>query len=193
MVPVIDEAQYEHDRGPCLDAARSGTTFEVGDVHTETRWPEFAAAAAEHGIRSSLSVPVVVASDGLGALNFYAGMPSFFDDDARRLAGLFAGQCAVTSQYWSAANASLNLAAALKSRAVIDQAKGVIMATAHCGEDEAFGLLRIQSQQENRKLRDIAAEVVSRQDRRAGQAEKSALDLDRRRSHSEEAEADHER
>jgi hypothetical protein len=58
---------------------------------------------------------------------------------------------------------------ALESRAVIEQAKGVLMATAGCSADEAFELLRRQSQHENRKLRDIAAEVVAAQ-RRAGRA-----------------------
>jgi len=116
-------------------------------------------------VLSTLSVPVVVASDGLGALNFYAGTTSFFDDDARRLAELFAGQCSVASQYWSVATESTNLSAAMQSRAVIEQAKGVIMATSHCSAEQAFDVLRVQSQHENRKLRDIAAELVARQSR----------------------------
>src|SRR4051812_29723168 len=165
IVAEIDQAQYDSDLGPCLDAARTRAVFEVDDMRSEERWPEFAAAAREHGVLSSLSVPVVVAANGLGALNLYDAAASFFDDDARRLASLFAGQCAVTSQYWSAAHESINLAAAMQSRAVIEQAKGVIMATAHCSADEAFELLRLQSQQENLKLRDLAAQIVSRQAR----------------------------
>jgi len=163
MVPEIDQAQYDHDRGPCLDAARTQEPVEVEDTRREPRFPEFAATARAHGVLSTLSLPVVVASDGLGALNLYDGTASFFDDEARRLAGLFAGQCSVTSQYWSAAHESMNLAAAMLSRAVIEQAKGVVMATTRCTADQAFDLLRMQSQQENRKLRDVAAEIVSRQ------------------------------
>ena len=163
MIPEIDQAQYEHDSGPCVDAARTHEVVEIEDTRREARWPEFAAAAREHGVLSTLSVPVVVATDGLGALNFYDGTASFFDDAARRLAALFAGQCSVTSQYWGAASESMNLMAAMQSRAVIEQAKGVIMATSHCSEEQAFDLLRAQSQHENRKLRDIAAEIVARQ------------------------------
>src|SRR3954453_21702867 len=59
MAPEIDQAQYDSDRGPCLDAARTHTVFEVQDTRTDDRWPEFAASAARHGIRSSLSMPVV--------------------------------------------------------------------------------------------------------------------------------------
>jgi len=164
MVPEIDQTQYDSDRGPCLDAARRHEVVEVADTRRDDRWPEFAAAARAHGVLSTLSVPVV-ATNGLGALNFYNGTVSFFDDDARRLAGLFAGQCSVASRYWSAASESMNLTAAMQTRAVIEQAKGVIMATGHCSAEEAFELLRVQSQHENRKLRDIAAEIVAQQSR----------------------------
>jgi len=165
MVPEIDQAQYDNDRGPCLDAARSQAMLEIKETRLDDRWPEFAAAALEHGVLSSLSVPVVVAANGLGALNFYDGKPSFFDDDSRRLARMFAGQCAVTSQYWTAANEAANLTTAMRSRAVIEQAKGVIMATSGRTADEAFDLLRMQSQQENRKLRDVAADIIDHQRR----------------------------
>jgi hypothetical protein len=166
MVPEIDQVQYDWDRGPCVDAARTKQVLEIEDARTDERWPEFAAAAISHGILSTLSMPVVVVTDGLGALNFYDGTASFFrDDDKRRLAELFAGQCAVTGLYWTAANEAMNLTTAMQSRATIEQAKGVIMATMRCSAEEAFDVLRSQSQQENRKLRDIAAEIIARQAR----------------------------
>ena len=74
-------------------------------------------------------------------------------------------QCSIAAQYWTVARERTTLAAALESRATIEQAKGVIMATTGCTPDDAFDLLRQQSQTENRKLRDIAAEVVARQKR----------------------------
>jgi AmiR/NasT family two-component response regulator len=49
--------------------------------------------------------------------------------------------------------------------AVIEQAKGVIMSTMHCGPDAAFAVLVAQSQRENRKLREIAAELAAMQHR----------------------------
>jgi AmiR/NasT family two-component response regulator len=69
------------------------------------------------------------------------------------------------SAYWAALELSEQLNDAMRSRAVIEQAKGVIMATAGCNADAAFDLLREQSQSENRKLRDIAQDIVIRQDR----------------------------
>lgn len=161
----IDDVQYDHGRGPCLDAARTHTIFEVPDTRVERRWPEFADAAARLGVLTSLSVPLVVGDHGLGALNLYDHRPGFFDRDRTTLAEAFAGQCSIAAQYWSVANEATNLAAAIASRATIEQAKGVIMATTGCSPEEAFNLLREQSQSENRKLRDIAAEVVARQKR----------------------------
>lgn len=165
MVVDIDQVQYDWDRGPCLDAARTHTVFEVEDMASERRWPEFAAAAHEHGIRSSLSMPVVAADDGVGALNFYDHRPSHFDPVKRALAELFAGQCSITALYWHHVNQSAGLRKAMESRATIEQAKGVLIATTGCSPDGAFDLLREQSQMENRKLREIAQEIVERQKR----------------------------
>jgi hypothetical protein len=55
-----------------------------------------------------------------------------------------------------------NLQQAVQSRDLIGQAKGIIMATMRCTADEAFALLTRQSQAENRKISEIAAEIASR-------------------------------
>lgn len=165
MVVEIDQTQYDFDRGPCLDAARTHTIFEVEDTRTDNRWPEFAASAAAHGVHSSLSMPVVAADNDLGALNFYDHRVSYFDQGKREIAALFAGQCAVAGLYWTTANEATGLAKAMESRAVIEQAKGILMATTGSSAEDAFDLLRQQSQAENRKIRDVAAEIAERQKR----------------------------
>ena len=53
-----------------------------------------------------------------------------------------------------------NMRVAMESRAVIEQAKGVLMAQRHVDADQAFELLREASQRSNRKLRDIALGIV---------------------------------
>lgn len=163
MVAEIDKSQYEHDRGPGLDAARTRETVEVQDLRNETRWPEFVTSALNHGIRSALSVPVVAADDSLGALNFYDRRTAYFDVLKRDLAASFASQCAVAGGYWKHATEASGLAKAMETRAIIEQAKGIIMASSHCDAEAAFDLLRQQSQHQNRKLRDIAAELVNDQ------------------------------
>jgi len=54
------------------------------------------------------------------------------------------------------------LRSSMVSRAIIDQAVGVIMATEHCAQDKAFAMLRSVSQNTNVKLRDLAVTIVTR-------------------------------
>jgi len=165
MVLPLDHIQYDTGNGPCLDAARTETVFRVDDTALDGRWPEYSACAASHGVLSSLSVPLVVGGDSFGALNIYDRNIGFFIDERVRAAQAIAASCSIAAQYWSVANEATTIAAAMKSRATIEQAKGVIMGTTGCSPDDAFELLRSQSQTENRKLRDIAAEVIARQKR----------------------------
>jgi GAF domain-containing protein len=162
----LDESQYEHGRGPCLDAAESGETFSLPDMSSETRWPDMAADALQAGCHSSLSIALPVQDRVTGALNIYGLKPGAFDDDALSLAQTFAGYAAVALAnahlYATTATLAQQMQAAMDSRAVIEQAKGIIMGDRRCTSDEAFLLLRKLSQDTNRKLRDVAAALVAR-------------------------------
>lgn len=168
--PEIDQAQYDAGTGPCLDAFREGTVMVIEDTRLDDRWPEFGRAAAAHGILSTLSVPLVAWGRGIGALNLYATELAAFTDADERAASAFAQQAAIAlanaRAYWEAHDLSENLTEAMRSRAVIEQAKGIIMATSGVDADAAFQVLRQASQRTNRKLRDLAADIV----RRAGEA-----------------------
>jgi GAF domain-containing protein len=165
----IDQAQYDSDRGPCLEAFRTKTVLRVEDTSTDDRWPEFARSAIAHHVASSLSAPLIVANEGIGALNLYSSSAGHFSAEDEEHASLFATEASVAlgnaQSYWDQASRAENLSKAMATRATIEQAKGIIMGTAHVGPDEAFDLLRHQSQTENRKLHDIAEELVSRQAR----------------------------
>ena len=128
------------------------------------RWPEFSDAAARHGIRSAVGVPLLVAGEGIGALNLYA-RDDGLDDASAATALPFARHCAIVAAFFDQTDEVDGLQAAMATRARIEQAKGVIMATTGCGADEAFDVLRHQSQTENRKLAEVASELVSRQRR----------------------------
>jgi len=162
----VDETQYEFGEGPCLEAMRTGRVVGVDDVATETRWPRYIAqVASEHEIGSSLSLPLIVDSVSTGALNLYATSPHAFDTAQRGHAESFAAHAsaALTMALREARHTRLDedLRQALTSRSVIDQAIGALMAQQHCDADEAFALLRAASQHRNRKLRDLAAELVA--------------------------------
>lgn len=166
-VVEIDEAQYEAGSGPCLDAFRDGEVYEIPSTERDDRWPEFSRAALDHGIHSSLSLPLVTAETSLGALNFYSEREhGFADESDRRAAEAFAVQAAVvlanTQAYWDARSLAEHLQAAMKSRATIEQAKGIVMSQSHVDPDAAFEMLRSASQRENRKLRDVAQDLVDR-------------------------------
>jgi GAF domain-containing protein len=162
----LDERQYEAGRGPCLDASQQVATISVPEMATEIRWPQWAARASAEGCRSSLSIGLPVHDEVTGALNVYATEPAAFDDDAVVLAQTFAGYAAVALAnahlYDTTATLAQHMQAAMESRAVIEQAKGIIMGERRCTADEAFDLLRKISQDSNRKLRDVAASLVAR-------------------------------
>lgn len=163
--PEIDSEQYLDNTGPCLDALRQCQVIRVEDTRdTAARWPRFCRAAVRHGVLSTLCLPLVVREEGLGALNLYARTVNAFspvdESTGRDLATSAAVVISNATAYWHAYELTQQLQDALKSRAVIEQAKGVIMARRDVDADVAFALLRQQSQQENRKLRDVARTVA---------------------------------
>jgi len=101
----------------------------------------------------------------IGALNLYATRPGAFGSEEQATAARFADEAsrAITLAVRLAVRAEMseNLQHALASRAVIDQALGIIMGQNRCSADEAFDILRTTSQNRNIKLRDIAAATVA--------------------------------
>jgi GAF domain-containing protein len=161
----LDEWQYVERAGPCLEAATTGATVSVNEIADESRWPGYIPHAMEAGVRSSLSVGLPLYERVTGALNLYATKPDAFDEDATVLAQTFSGYAAVAlaNAHLYAATATLaqHLQAAMENRAVIEQAKGIVMADRRCTADEAFAILSQLSQDTNRKLRDVAATLVA--------------------------------
>jgi GAF domain-containing protein len=167
--PLIDQAQYDADTGPCVDAFRTGAILTIPDTAVDTRWPDFSRAATAASVRSTLSVPMDVSgnrTEVLGALNLYSEVPDAFDAEAVASAESLAQQAAIVvanaQAYWGAKELSEQLQQAMESRAVIEQAKGILMAQSHVPAEEAFQILVRASQRENRKLREIAVEIVQR-------------------------------
>lgn len=166
---ALDEMQYVEHEGPCLDAARTGAVFRVRDMPNEMRWPSYMPRAAALGAASMVSVPMTVEGKTIGALNVYSRRVDGFGSDAVSVIEIIAAHASLAAQVSATLVGHRTLAAqlrvAMESRATIEQAKGIIMATARCDADTAFARLVDQSQHDNRKLRDVADELVRRQSR----------------------------
>jgi GAF domain-containing protein len=160
----LDESQYSRGQGPCLEAAVGQEIQEISDAREETRWPGHARECVARGSLSSLSVPVPVRESVHGALNLYATEAQVFSDEARDVAAEFASYAAIAVQnrhlYESTRELAEHLDTAMRTRAVIEQAKGILMSQRHCDAAEAFNMLAAASQRSNRKLRDIAQALV---------------------------------
>lgn len=162
---VLDEQQYDAGFGPCLKAMRTGEQIEITNLaHEIEQWGQYGPHALAHGLGACLATPLISTNRIWGALNLYSPEPeSFTEADQTRsqdLAAQAAGAIAVASRLAEQTKLSEQLRTALNSRAVIDQAIGIIMAAQHCDADSAFATLRTASQNRNEKLRDIAVRIV---------------------------------
>lgn len=161
-VKEVDEVQYRTG-GPCVDAI-SGSS-EVMLTLPSGRWPEFSRAAAGAGTTAVWSLPLEGVAEVGASLNLYASTPAPWTAESARIAPALASKAATILAHRSALarceELNATLQRALDTRTVIGQAQGVLMARQRIGADEAFEILRRASQRTNRKLRDIAADIVS--------------------------------
>jgi GAF domain-containing protein len=164
LVERADGLQYELGEGPCLQACTSRVLVRVDDVRGEDRWPRWARAVDEIGVRACLSAPLVAGDRALGTLKVYADRPAPFDGDAPHRLAMFAAQAAVLLANVRSVDAALcyseALVDALRTRDVISTAKGIVMAREGVGEDAAIALLTAQAQRSARTLRETALAVV---------------------------------
>ncbi|HLQ52661.1 MAG TPA: GAF and ANTAR domain-containing protein [Streptosporangiaceae bacterium] len=162
----LDHRQYVLQDGPCLDAARHQQVNRWSLAEAKQRWPDFTSLAQETGLRSYLSAGLGWAGRPLGALNLCSRDADGFSRVDERLLSLFTAPAAAAivaaSRYSEARALAAQLEQALRSRAVIDQAIGIIMAESRCDARTAFATLGRASNNRNMKLRDLATEIVAR-------------------------------
>lgn len=172
FVREVDALQYGLGEGPCITAAAERRTVRSGSLATDPGWPRFGAEVDALGVHSALSLPLIIRRDRvLGSMNVYAHPLDAFDERAAELGELFAVPAGISVQNGQALTKARRLAAqlqsALTSRAVIDQALGILMSRSGCTAGEAFEKLRVISQGENRKTSVVAQSIVDQAVRRA--------------------------
>ena len=163
---LMDQRQYALNDGPCLDAARRHQVNRWTLQEAEQRWPDFTSLAKEMGLRSYLSAGLSLEGRPLGALNLSSrdtdGFSQLDEDLVSLLTEPAAASIVVASRYAEARELATQLEQALRSRAVIDQAIGIMMAESRCDAEQAFAMLGRASNNRNMKLRDLATQIVTR-------------------------------
>lgn len=158
IVAKLDELQTELGDGPCITALRDHHTIHIDDMSSDPRWPQFARQARELGVHSLLSFQLFVESGNLGALNLYAGEAGVFGQDSIETGTIIAQHAAVAM---AGATALSQFHAALASRDVIGQAKGILMHRDNLTGLQAFNTLARASKETNIKLVDVARWLVA--------------------------------
>lgn len=167
----LDQVQYHARQGPCVDAARpDGPGYVVSDdLGVEQRWREFSTAAAGHGFAAIIATELasVAGPDRLsGALNLYSRRTGGLSVTDRHAALLLATHATLALAHVHGTELAdvhqAHLLAAIDSRDVIGQAKGILMHRQGIGADEAFDLLSRTSQELNVKLVDLARTLTDR-------------------------------
>lgn len=164
MAQAVDGAQLQAGEGPCLSAYTTGTLMVCQDLREDERWQRLAPLAVPLGVAAVLGCPIRTERHCLGVLNIYSCEPDAFDARDRYVADLLVSAVLAVVQETrdrrELTELSDQLRSALDSRAVIDQAKGILMSRGRYGADTAFAQLVAESRRSNVKVRDIAQLVV---------------------------------
>jgi hypothetical protein len=172
-----DQLQYDYGEGPCLGAIDTNGVELVPDLSTETRWPLFARAIVEQSpVRSMLSFGFFLTKENRAGLNLYATQPSAFTEQSTATGSMFAAYASMAILAAAEHDRADHLTRALETNREIGVAMGILMAGGRLTRPQAFDQLRTASQNFNRKLHDIAADVAL-----TGALPRAALKLVKRR------------
>lgn len=153
----LDELQMRYNEGPCVQAALQDVVVRTDDFREETRWPQYAPACVKIGVLSGLSFKLYTADRTAGALNLFGFNPRVWDTDAETTGTVLAAHAAAALL---AHREGEQLRSALSTRDRIGQAKGIIMERYKVDDLQAFEMMRRLSQDANKKLTEIAQQVI---------------------------------
>jgi GAF domain-containing protein len=163
---LLELFELQRAQGPCLDAYSTGRAVQASAADSRARWPVFAPQAARAGFRVMCAVPLRVRTDVIGALNLFRSSDEPFTDTEMEIAQAMGEMAAIGLIQERAARErnllAAQLQAALNSRVIIEQAKGMIAEYLTTTVDDAFTLLRDYARYHNRKLSEVAGDVIDR-------------------------------
>jgi GAF domain-containing protein len=161
---LLELFEIQNEEGPCLDCYSSGQPVFEEDLDSAKRWPQFAAVARQEGFRSVQAVPMRLRNEVIGALNLFRAQPGRLSDEDVALGGALAGIATISLlQERALREARLmteQLQIALNNRIVIEQAKGVLAERRELDMEASFELMRRYAREHNRKLADVALDLI---------------------------------
>jgi GAF domain-containing protein len=164
-VDHLEQLQVQHGEGPCIDAFEEKTLVDATDLAQEERWPMFTPAAVERGLRAVLASPIPYNRHAIGVVAVFSAKVRPWTPEGELALTTFtdlAAMCiANTMQAEERGALAGQLNRALKARVVIEQAKGALVAREGLSAQEAFERMRQQARRENRRVIDVAAEVIA--------------------------------
>ncbi len=163
---LLELFELQGERGPCLDAFSTGRPLQVNAKSSSIRWPVFAQRASDAGFQMMGAVPLRVRTNIIGAMNLFRASDEQFSNDEMDIAQAMAEMAAIGLIQERALREhgllTEQLQAALNSRVLIEQAKGMLAEYLKVNVDDAFTLLRNYARSRNRKLSEVARDVIDR-------------------------------
>ncbi|GAA4755126.1 GAF and ANTAR domain-containing protein [Actinomycetospora chibensis] len=161
---LVELFQLQAEEGPCLDCFRTSAQVHAGDLATDTRWPRFAALADDNGFTAVHALPMRLRGETIGALNLFHRNRTDMSVDELAIGQALAdvATIAILSDRNTRERERLTeqLQAALTSRVIIEQAKGVLAERGQIPLDEAFTRLRSHARSTQQRLSDLARAVT---------------------------------
>jgi GAF domain-containing protein len=162
----LEDLQIQYQEGPCITAFDDKVLVRAEDLTTDLRWPSFNRAAVDRGVRAVLASPIPYNQDAVGVVAVLSGQRHPWSGEAELallaftdLAALLIASMIMGEQQTELAQ---QLQGALNSRAVIEQAKGVLIGQHGVSAHAAYDQIRAQARAERRKIAVVAAELVRR-------------------------------
>lgn len=156
------DVQLTSGRGPLIEAIAGGATVSCPDTLTDDRWPEFAAAALRIGVRSC--IVLTYSGKAVVALSLLGTRPRSIDGDQLQLAELLVAYggalVGAVAEYGDSRRLADQLRDAASSRAIVDQAKGILMHALGCSADDALERMRQVSQRANLRATEVAQRII---------------------------------
>jgi GAF domain-containing protein len=161
----LEKTQLEHQSGPCVEAWTSSRVVAITDLQTECdRWPKYCAAAERLGMASVAGIPMRLTGDAFGAVSLYGAGPREWPQEdiaaASVMADMATNYLVNASQLRQQDQLNAQLQTALESKAIIEQAKGIVANDHNTTVAQAFRLIRTHARNHNVTVKSVAEAIV---------------------------------